>query len=226
MLKVPSVQGSFDHQGTTRTTFPGAHEAAIWQAHIRRQGHTPRVERPESGLDPGNYWANIPDVSSEYMRLIRIYGADLVTRTYPTEMDMREVIDKELAKVARAGGINPSAPQEIKADETLIHLLTQAGFKDPTEKQIAAATKRNADAPETVADVAIELARGGFCDVNDIAGASLSSLCSLKYLGPKSAQKLIEAAKDLCAKNAASDKDKTTKGVDLGALAGRAPLDE
>jgi Helix-hairpin-helix domain len=226
MLKVPSVQGSFDHQGTTRTKFLGTHESAIWQAHIRRQGHVPRIERPESGLDPGCYWAAVPDVGSEYSRLIRIYGADLVSRVYPSELEMRDVIDNELAKVARAGGVNPSAPQEIKADEALINLLTQAGFKEPTEKQIAAAAKRNADAPETVAEVSIELARGGFCDVNDIAGASLSSLCSLKYMSPKSAQKLIEAAKDLRGKNAASDKDKSTKGVDLGALAGRAPLEE
>jgi Helix-hairpin-helix domain len=226
MLKVPSVQGSFDHQGTTRTCYPGVHESAIWQAHIRRQGQTPRVSRPDGGLDPGCYWANIPDVGSEYSRLIRIYGADLVSRVYPTEMDMREVIDGELAKVARAGGVNPSAPREIKADEALMNLLAQAGFKDPTEKQIAAAAKRGGDAPETVADVAIELARGGFCDVNDIANASLSSLCSLKYLSPKNAQKLIDEAKDLCEKNAASDKDKTAKGIDLGALAGRAPLEE
>jgi hypothetical protein len=226
MLKVPSVQGSFDHQGTTRTKFLGTHESAIWQAHIRRQGHAPRIERPESGLDPGCYWAAVPDVGGEYSRLIRIYGADLVSRVYPNESDMREVIDNELAKIARAGGVSPTAPQEIKADEAIINLLAQAGFKDPTEKQIAAAAKRGAEAPETVAEVAIELARGGFCDVNDVAGASLSALCSLKYLGPKSAQKLVEAAKDLQSKNAASDKDKSTKGFDLGALAGRAPLEE
>ena len=226
MLKVPSVQGSFDHQGTTRTKFLGAHEAAIWQAHIRRQGHTPRVDRPEGGLDASCYWSNVPDIGAEYSRMIRIYGADVVTRIYPTELDLREKVDAELAKVANAGGVNPFAPKEIKAEPALVHLLTKAGFKDPTPKQLEAATKRGSEAPETVADVAIELARGGFCDVNDVAGASLSSLCSLKFFGPKNAQKLISEAQALQGKNIESDQDTSTKGVDLGALAGRPAFEE
>lgn len=224
MLKVPTFQCSFDHQKTTRTRFLSKAEVPLWRDNTKMQGLIADVRRPDSGLPAGTYWHELRGIEAEFDRMSRLYGQELVSRHYMTLEDFALVIDSELERVAGNRGKNPNAPAEIRAEPALVKLIQSAGFVDPTPDEIERVRKIGLKPPETASELAIELARYGLCTIEDIASASLSKLCSVRFFEPGLASDLRVAAQSVVAANTTSDADKTNSGITLGVLSGTVDL--
>lgn len=189
MLKVPTMQCSFEHHKTTRTVFVPKHEVPLWRFRAVRNKVAPQVQRPEGGLPAPMYWFEFHSVDAEYQRLCRVYTNEVVQREYPSVDDLRAVLDLQLDQVAKSEGVSPDA-NDIKPEPILVDLLKAAEVAEDKCKEAA-----------------IDLTKKGFVTVDDIADASMSKLCEVRHVGPAKAHNLINAAKELQEQNAKVDAD-------------------
>jgi len=218
MIKVPAYQCSYELFKNETARFIGKHEIPIYRAHLagQRPGLELKVSAPAPDLSPETYWCAFESTTAEFARLIRMYGPGLVGRIYPIIDEMKNVVDAELERLARNGGVNPNAPKAMVASHALSSLIASAMPALPPGAKAAekAARKQEAD------NIALQLQSTGISSVPDVAAASLSALCLAKNIDPVFALALNELAKETIESGNEAEEGEA-RSLDLGALAGR-----